>query len=359
LAAWHLIVDVAGYHLLPSLSACAVIYVVLSVLLGRGRLDKPADRALFLYAAHIKAALAVWVGESLSSLATQPERFGYFSFRLPAVVPAGPPFELPAATAVMPHSEFATRVLVAVVIAATALLCYRWARIAPLYRSIYESRRAEPGEFPELFRMFDQLVEQTCRLRWLPRPRLMVIRGAPCAAFTMGQLPPIVVLSAGLAEELGERQLRGILAHEIAHVRRLDYLGRWLATILRDILIWNPFVVLWHRGLLDEQEKACDEYAAELLGDPAAVASGIVEVGAYGSQARMGVLALLMARRGDNGLKSLHERLDRLRETAARPRRRSGRSAYLVYSLLLAFFAAQPRVALALPVLHEAVSRAL
>jgi Zn-dependent protease with chaperone function len=263
--------------------------------------------------------------------------------------------ELPAGLA---GSELAARVLFVALIAALALLCYRWVRLAPVYRSIYERRRAEATQFTDLFRLFEKLVVRAYgQADWLPRPRLLIIENAPCPAFAMGMRLPVVVLSANLARQLGTRELTGILAHELAHVRRLDYVGRWVATVLRDIMLWNPFVVLWYSQLADEQEKACDEYGAELLDDPVAVASGLVEVGAYVHRPPKVAVGPLAAWHMGRHPGRLRERVDHLERQVRRPNGLPKLPTSVLYPILVAFVLAQPHVAVSLPDLYALVTR--
>jgi len=357
---WQFATNVVGHHLLPCVFASAVIYAGLSLLFGPGRIRRPADRALFLYAGLLKAGIALWIGEAVSCLSADPRVFGYFVLRLPDLAPNGPPFEPNLLSAVLARSQLIGVVLLATAILAIALLCYRWSRLAPLYRSIYSSRRVDAEAAPQAFRAFEALVAQAYgSASRMPRPRLMVVRDAPSPAFTMGVLPPIVVLSADLVSQLAEPELRGIMAHELAHVRRLDYIGRWLATILRDIMFWNPFALHWHSRLIEEQEAAADEYGAALLGDPVAVASGLVEVSAHAHRLPVVSVGPVSAWRGRTEFDRLEDRVGRLEEGALRQAGGGAWSSLVVHAILVGFLMAQPRVVLPLADLPELARRAL
>jgi Zn-dependent protease with chaperone function len=360
LSLWQFITEIAGYHLIPCLLASAVIYLAVLLLFGPGRVRRPQDRVLFLYAALAKATLALWAGAGISCLAHHPRLLGYFVVRLPDVwtyeFAVGPRM----LATVVSVSHVAESVLLIVSGAIILLLCWRWYRLAPFYSRIYEQRRCEPGEFPIAFRTFEELVDRAYDPRSrLPRPRLMVVRETPCAAFTMGLRPPIVVVSAGLAKQLTDDELRGVLAHELGHVRRFDYLGRWLAGVLKDILIWNPFAVLWYDRLQKEQERASDGYAADLLEDPVSVAGGLVAVATFTGDWRYAPPALPSAWRASDGVRDLNERLDRLAASMQRPETRPGPSAVLLYMVLAGFCLAEPRVAVSIPTLWASLSTIL
>jgi Zn-dependent protease with chaperone function len=348
--AWHLLTQIVGHHLIPCLFASALMHAVMQALSSSGLVRRASHRALFRYAGLVKAALALWVGESVSFLSSDPRLLGYFGFRLPNLVPNDPRYDPRKLAAVLASSELTSWVLSVILISAGALLVYRWVRLAPVYRGIYARLGADRDEYPEVFRVFDELagLMHGPGTR-LPRPRLLLVRGVPCSAFTMGVRPPIVVLSAELAAQLRDDELRGVLAHELAHVCRLDYLGRWAAGILRDIMIWNPFALFWFERLKDEQEQACDQRAAEVLGDPAAVASGLVEVAAHGAGLPVITVGPLYAWQAHRHLNELHRRLDYLASSAsAEPdtRRILSLTPCLTF---LAFALAQPHVAFSMP----------
>jgi bla regulator protein BlaR1 len=187
----------------------------------------------------------------------------------------------------------------------------------------------------------------------------MIIRESGCVAFVIGVRSPVVVLSTGLVTKLGDHEVEGILAHELGHVRRLDHLGRWIATVFRDIMAWNPFVLLWYNRLVAEQETACDEYAAALLGDPVAVANALVELAAFPQQGRLRRTAGVTAWRGGGrgSAERLNQRLDRLAEAVHGTVRPSRWRMLALVVLLAAFVAAQPYAAVSLPNIGEVLTR--
>ena len=260
----------------------------------------------------------------------------------------------------MVESGVAGPVLGATAALALGLLCYRWSRLSPVYRSVYEGQKADARDLPDVFQTFRELVLQSYGQHTrLPRPKLLVIRDAPCAAFTMGVWRPIIVLSEEVVATLGEQELRGIIAHELGHVRRFDYVGRWVATILRDIMIWNPFVVLWYNRLLEEQERASDEYAAELVGNPVAVASGLVAVAACVRPVNLVSVGPLTAWHAATSMRRLEGRLARLEEMILRPPRPLKWGGFVLAAGVCVFVALQPRMSLPLADLWDLVTRAL
>ncbi len=78
---------------------------------------------------------------------------------------------------------------------------------------------------------------------------------------------PRLVLPVGLREELSWDELRFILLHELAHVKRRDILQNWLGTILQILHWFNPLVWLAFARWRADRELACDALALETAGE--------------------------------------------------------------------------------------------
>jgi Zn-dependent protease with chaperone function len=86
-----------------------------------------------------------------------------------------------------------------------------------------------------------------------------------------------VLLSRALLDGLDAKQLRIVLAHELSHVAHRDVLRRWLASRLSRLHL--PGTRRRLRAALDlAVEQRCDRAAADVVGDPLAVAETIVAV---------------------------------------------------------------------------------
>lgn len=81
----------------------------------------------------------------------------------------------------------------------------------------------------------------------------------PCVA---GSIRPVVLLPDGLLSAFHPRELRAVLAHELAHVRRRDCLSAALQRFACLLLFFNPFVGRISRRIRDEREAACDRVGA-------------------------------------------------------------------------------------------------
>ncbi|MBV8034885.1 M56 family metallopeptidase [Roseateles sp.] len=84
---------------------------------------------------------------------------------------------------------------------------------------------------------------------------------------TLGSLRPCVLLPAALLSRLPVDLLEALLAHELAHVRRWDYLANLLQSAVEALLFFHPVVWWLSARMRHERELVADEISAELVGD--------------------------------------------------------------------------------------------
>jgi TonB family protein len=122
-------------------------------------------------------------------------------------------------------------------------------------------------------RGFEPLVE---RLE-APARRLAVQLGAKSVRFRVsarvasalmfGWLKPIIVLPAAALGRLTEAEIEALLAHELAHVVRRDFLANLLQTIAECVLFYHPLVWWVSARMREERELCCDDFAVAVCRD--------------------------------------------------------------------------------------------
>ena len=98
------------------------------------------------------------------------------------------------------------------------------------------------------------------------RLRLLPDLAGPIA---LGTLKPCVLLPAALLTRLPVDLLEALLAHELAHVRRWDYLANLLQSAVEALLFFHPVVWWLSARMRAERELVADDLSAALLGDAA------------------------------------------------------------------------------------------
>jgi heat shock protein HtpX len=105
------------------------------------------------------------------------------------------------------------------------------------------ARELAHGELPWLRTM----VQDLARRARIPEPRLYVIEDPHANAFATGRNPEkgVVAVTTGLLRTLNERELRGVIAHEIAHIQNRDILVASVAAAIAAAVSLIGNVVQW------------------------------------------------------------------------------------------------------------------
>src|SRR5204862_7224915 len=107
--------------------------------------------------------------------------------------------------------------------------------------------------------------------------RLRESAGVPVPA-VLGGVRPVVLLPASAVTGLTPLQLDALLAHELAHVRRYDYLVNVLQSVIETLLFYHPAVWWVSRRVRDEREHCCDDLAVTVCGDAHAYATALLDM---------------------------------------------------------------------------------
>jgi hypothetical protein len=94
----------------------------------------------------------------------------------------------------------------------------------------------------------------------------------------VGAWSPIILVPAALLAEMSPEQMRMILAHELAHVRRWDYVVNLVQQVVEALLFFNPAVWWISRQIRVEREACCDALAVAVVGDAPLMARTLADV---------------------------------------------------------------------------------
>lgn len=95
---------------------------------------------------------------------------------------------------------------------------------------------------------------------------------------TAGALAPLVLVPASLATGMAPQLLEALLAHELAHVRRHDYLVNLVQSAIEILLFYHPAVWWLSHRIRIERELIADDLAASALGEPRRLALALSEL---------------------------------------------------------------------------------
>jgi beta-lactamase regulating signal transducer with metallopeptidase domain len=111
------------------------------------------------------------------------------------------------------------------------------------------------------------LAELALRLGVRQRVQLLVSDQVD-APLVLGWLRPVILAPLAAFTALPPQCLEALLAHELGHVRRCDYLFNVLQSCLEAALFYHPAVHWVSRSLRFEREHCCDDIAIQVTGDP-------------------------------------------------------------------------------------------
>lgn len=117
---------------------------------------------------------------------------------------------------------------------------------------MYGAKVLEPHEEPRLQSMVREIAERA----GLPMPRVAIVHGMPGPnAFATGRnaTHAVVAVSPMLMQILDERELRGVLAHEIGHIKNRDILISSIAATLAGVISYLANMAMFFGGSRDRE----------------------------------------------------------------------------------------------------------
>ena len=178
-----------------------------------------------------------------------------------------------------------------------------------LVLKMYNAREVDATSAPQFYRMVEELAQRA----GLPMPRVYLINEDAPNAFATGRNPQNAAVAAttGIIRVLSERELRGVMAHELAHVKHRDILISTISATMAGAISMlanfamffggrgerqNPIVGLLvmilaplaasliQMAISRAREFEADRGGAEISGDPQALASALQKIHAYATR---------------------------------------------------------------------------
>ena len=129
------------------------------------------------------------------------------------------------------------------------------------YFSIRRITAAGKAADPRLVKLLRQCAAQE---GVSPAPTVIIVPSLQTVAI-FGWLKPRLLVPHGMFEKHSEAELRGILLHELQHLKRHDALWTWLGLMACAVHWFNPLAWLLFRRFTADRELACDEAALHHL----------------------------------------------------------------------------------------------
>lgn len=166
---------------------------------------------------------------------------------------------------------------------------------------------AQPMTEEQAPKIYEMVRELTSAAK-MPMPRLYVIPQAQPNAFATGRSPShsAVAVTAGITQLLSPNELRGVIAHELAHINNRDTLTQTVAASIGGAITYLGYMLLWFGGddesplsliaslalvllapiaasiiqlaISRQREYAADATGAQFAGDPESLASALLRL---------------------------------------------------------------------------------
>jgi uncharacterized protein (TIGR03435 family) len=135
-------------------------------------------------------------------------------------------------------------------------------------------RRLKRGAIPAGVELENLIGRLEQRLR-VSAPVRLCTSAAIRVPIAIGWFRPYILLPVTALTGLSEAQLAAILAHELAHIRRRDYVVNLLQTAIETLLFYHPAVWWVSRQMRLEREHCCDDIAVAVCGSAFEYASAL------------------------------------------------------------------------------------
>ena len=169
----------------------------------------------------------------------------------------GPQATLLATAHIMaPTSSTWSVILSSASIAYLLLLFFPAYRLFRNWQFVGKLRRQGLEKTDMAYRLF---VKKVAHRLGIQKPVHVYISQLVTSPVTIGFFKPIILLPVAALNSLTVQQAEAILLHELAHIKRSDFLINLIVTFLHTLFYYNPFLKKFVAVIEAEREKCCDE----------------------------------------------------------------------------------------------------
>lgn len=144
--------------------------------------------------------------------------------------------------------------------------------------SMYKARELGPDDAPALHR----IVEELATRGGMPKPRIFLIPQEAPNAFATGRSPnnSVVAVTEGIMHLLSLEELKGVLAHEIGHIKNRDILIQSVAATLAGVIMFVSSMIKWAAifGMGGSDDEGGNPFLAIVLAIVAPIAAMLIQM---------------------------------------------------------------------------------
>ncbi|SHN37167.1 M56 family metallopeptidase [Chitinophaga sp. CF418] len=188
-------------------------------------------------------------------------------------------------TGLFPGLEMWFPVLVAIYVAGVAVMTIK------LTLDLLQLQQIKKKQVLPIDEAWEKHLQKLAAQLKIPRRVKLLISQYIQVPVMIGFLKPVILLPVAMFNNLTAEQLEAILLHELAHIKRNDYLLNIFQSIVETILFFNPFVWWISKNIRLEREHCCDDLVLTNQVQPLHYAKALVALEEY----RLTVNAMAMA----------------------------------------------------------------
>ncbi len=108
---------------------------------------------------------------------------------------------------------------------------------------MYHAKPVSKNEAPEIHK----IVEELSKTAGIPKPKIYLVNNEVPNAFATGRNPQnaAVAVTSGILKVLSKEELKGVLAHELAHVKNRDTLITTIAATIASVISYTAYMAHW------------------------------------------------------------------------------------------------------------------
>ena len=260
------LIQALGWSILHSIWLGAICYILVNII----KLINPKQSAAAKYNTAFLLQVSIFLGFMISFL------FYYSKYKaMQNLYQATPPEMIPAIN-FQEGSPFSLERMFPYLVAAyligfitqVLILCNSYLKLRQLK---YTGLDSIPKEWNLLFNKSKESLQISKRVSIFLSKHISV-------PLTVGFLKPFVLFPIAFVNNLNTKQVEAIILHELAHIKRQDYLFNLLKVVMETILFFNPFVWALSKMIEKERENACDDMVLKQISTPIHYAKALVEL---------------------------------------------------------------------------------
>ncbi|WP_298739084.1 M56 family metallopeptidase [uncultured Chitinophaga sp.] len=275
------LVTALGWAILHSLWQALLVFICLRIVLKLW----PDATSATKYNLSVLSLAGIF-GWFVATLYKQLEavKAAHFTAGLPVTGTPGAPLVLQAPAVyqsqeelhvLFPNLEMVFPLLVALYIAGVAVMCIKLVADLAQLRQI-RKKLVLPAD--SAWEHYLDKVKQQLRI---PRKVQLLISQYVQVPVMIGFLKPVILVPAAMFNNLSAEQLEAILLHELAHIKRNDYILNIFQSIVETTLFFNPFVWWISKFIRLEREHCCDDMVLAHTSQPLHYAKALVALEEY------------------------------------------------------------------------------